>query len=166
MSQSPQLNYWCRSLVSAPRFKPLSPLLILHWLTIRTHLSRVVRYVQCFTVKWFNCTFGNTAQCSSRWIIKSSPLRFIYIFLLSISFLSGLTEQRFAGEIWLRDRLIWLPASRSMLEIFFSLFHDLSLYLSLFLTLSCCRFTYFLSSKLYSDDVMNLARGAFKSVYK
>lgn len=26
-------------------------------------------------------------------------------------------ERRFAGEIWLRDRLIWLPASRSMAEI-------------------------------------------------
>lgn len=63
----------------------------------------ITRNVQCFTVKWFDCAFGKGAQCSPRWIIKSSLL--IYIFLLSI-FLSGLMEWRFTGEIWLRE-IVW-----------------------------------------------------------
>jgi len=68
----------------------------------------MVQNVQCFTVKWFDCAFGKGTQCSPRWIIKSTPL--IYIFLLSV-FSFDLTKRRSAGEIWLRDTLDLITCS-------------------------------------------------------
>ena len=81
----------------------------------------VTQNVQCFTVKWFDCAFEKGAQCSPRWIIKSTPL--IYIFLRS-AFPYDLTRRRSAGEIWLRDTLwfdyllrgVWLKSCALFLD--------------------------------------------------
>lgn len=113
---------------------------------IPTHsFSGVAQNVQCFTVKWFDCAFGKGRNVRLGELLN--PPRW-FIFSYFPVFLFGLMEQRFGGEIWLRDRLIWLPASRSITR-------------SIFLIAKWCNFISKIEYLKSSDNITVLDRVHF-----